>query len=197
MIKLDQPKTLVDGGLAIKIGELFCDALYGDLSRQKPLSASDQETYWRVEGNWNRDGVTEGLAEFFLSIAKMDGRVTDVGEAMRVNPHPSVTKLLNEPDEQKGIGSIDPGMAAQCMLRLTSLSRGALVFSEELAVKLGEAFCQTRYGDLKRQAPLMATDRQTYWRVEGNWNRESRVGISGPFFLSINKYDGRVIAIGE
>jgi hypothetical protein len=197
MAKLNPPQRLVDDGLAIRIGELLCDALYGDLSRQQPLFATDKETCWRVEGNWNRDGIMEGLAEFFLSIAKSDGRVTDVGEVMRVEPHPSIAALFGGPEVRSETERIHPEMTAQCMVLLNNLGRGSLIFSEDLAIKLGEAFCQAHYGDLQRQAPLTAADKETYWRVEGNWNRDGKLNGTGPFFVSIEKYDGRVTEIGE
>lgn len=48
--------VIFDADVAVKIGELLCKAHYGkgELERQKPLSAVDKSTYWRVEGSWNR-----------------------------------------------------------------------------------------------------------------------------------------------
>ncbi len=212
MAKIDQPEIVFGSELAVKIGELLCDALYGDLSRQRPLSATDKEGCWRVEGNWNRNGLTEGLAEFFLSIEKSNGRVTDIGEAMRVTPHPSVAALFSEHIAQKTEGrtgavapvygsskldEIDPEATARCMLLLNNLGHGGLVFSDDLAVDLGHALCDAHYGDIQRQMPLAAIDKGTYWRVEGNWNRDGKVRGAGPFFVSIEKYDARVTEIGE
>jgi hypothetical protein len=62
-------------------------------SRVKDLiSVTDKDTYWRVEGNWNRDGEIEGTGAFFVSIEKYDGRVTDLGILF----HPAVVPLLKE-----------------------------------------------------------------------------------------------------
>jgi hypothetical protein len=206
---------VADDGLAIRIGELLCDALHGDLSRQNPLFAMDRGTYWRVEGSLNRDGTMDGPAEFFLSIDKTDGRVSDIGEVARIAPHPSVIPIINEhyateqsqqrlerttlgPHLERYSGSeIEPKGASECMLLLTKLGRGGVVGSEDLAIRLGEILCQVHYGDLARQTPLMASDKDTYWRVEGNWNRDGKMSEAGPFFVSIEKYDGRVTEVGE
>jgi hypothetical protein len=62
-------------------------------SRVKDLiSVTDKDTYWRVEGNWNRDGEIEGTGTFFVSIEKYDARVTDFGILF----HPAVVPLLKE-----------------------------------------------------------------------------------------------------
>lgn len=197
MGKIDRSENLIDGDLAIKVAELLCDALYGDLARQKPLSATDNGTYWRVEGNWNRDGTMEGFAEFFLSIAKSDGRITDIGEAMRIAPHPSIAALFNGSDAQAETKGFDSETTAQCTLLLTNLGRDGLIVSGDLAVRFGEAFCQAHYGDLQRQMPLAAADKKNCWRVEGSWNRDQQANDAGSFFISIDKYDGRVTEIGE
>jgi hypothetical protein len=72
--------------LALGIAELLCEAHYGkeELVRQRPLFAVDKETYWRVEGSWNRDGKIQGYGNFYLSIEKYNGRVTDIGCWMRL-----------------------------------------------------------------------------------------------------------------
>lgn len=74
--------------LAVGIGELLCEAHYGKdgLAEQKPLFAVDNGTYWRVEGSLNRDGKVQGRGNFYLSIEKYDGRVTDIGCWMRYGP---------------------------------------------------------------------------------------------------------------
>jgi hypothetical protein len=65
-----------------------------ELARQKPLSVTDNETYWRVEGSWNQDGKSEGLGAFFVSIEKYDGRVTDFGQLYPYRAHPSVVPTI-------------------------------------------------------------------------------------------------------
>jgi len=205
MTQADEVSIVADSGLAIKIGELLCEALYGDLARQNPLSAADKGTYWRVEGSWNRDGMMEGSAEFFLSIDKADGRVSDIGEAIRITPHPSIIPLMNQsatgtgserrvegpvaidPSKSNSGSEIEPNKTADCLLLLTKLNRGGVVFSSELAQKIGEALCESRYADLSLQSPLKVDDMGTYWRVKG----------AGTFFASIAKYDGRVADISE
>jgi hypothetical protein len=213
MTNLDRTGIVADAGVARRIGELLCDALYGDLSRQEPLAVIDRESYWRVEGNWNRDGIIEGPAEFFLSVDKSDGRITDLGELMRYAPHSSVLPIINEHFARTKIDEttvaketwrkrsendqVDPDRSAAGMLILINLARGGVIFSGDLAVKIGEVLCDAHYGDLPRQLPLRVLDKDTYWRIEGNWNRDRQAEGQGPFFLSINKFDGRVIEIGE
>jgi hypothetical protein len=76
--------------------------------------------------------------------------------------------------------------------------QGGLIRSAELAVQIAEALCETHYGrdELVRQKPFFAVDKGNYWRVEGNLNRDGKIQGKGNFFLSIEKYDGRVIDIG-
>jgi hypothetical protein len=84
-------------------------------------------------------------------------------------------------------------------LIMTQATRGGVVFSSELAIKLAEMLCEAHYGadDLARQRPLSAVDKDTHWRVEGSWNRNREIDGPGAFFVSIEKYDGRVIDFGE
>jgi NTF2 fold immunity protein len=96
--------TMTRGGivfssdLAQKVAELLCEAHYGaeELARQRPFSATDKETYWRVEGSWNRDGKSEGAGAFFVSIDKYDGRVTDFGQWFPYRAHPSVVPIIKQ-----------------------------------------------------------------------------------------------------
>jgi len=190
---------IANDDVAIKIGELLCEALYGDLSKQKPLTAIDKSNLWRIEGSRNRGGTEEGAAQFFLSIDKSDGRVRGVGETMLLNPHPSVVSIL---DKYLATGSDDQfeddrSSSDACMLLLNSLGRGGLIFSADLAAKIGEVLCEAHYGDLSRQMPLSVTDKETYWRVEGDWNRDGNLDGPGPFYISIEKDDGRIAEIGE
>lgn len=76
--------------------------------------------------------------------------------------------------------------------------QGGLIRTAELAVKIGEALCEEHYRkeELARQQPLFAVDKDTYWRVEGSWNRDGQIPGNGNFYLSIEKYDGRVIDFG-
>jgi hypothetical protein len=215
MAKPDESAIIMTSAVAIKIGELLCDALYGDLSLQRPLTATDNGSSWRVEGARNRDGTMEGPAQFFLSIGKSDGRVTGVGEAMRLDPSPSVISILaqhfageygRQSGELKALKVLseldkpdetDRSNSDACMLLLNSIGRGGLIYTAELAEKIGEVLCEAHYGDLSRQMPLSVVDKETYWRVEGNWNRHGKLDGPGPFYISIAKDDSRITAIGE
>jgi len=85
------------------------------------------------------------------------------------------------------------------MLFMTKLARGGVVFSSDLAVKLAELLCEAHYGadELARQGPFSVTDKDTYWRVEGNWNHDGKIDGLGALFVSIEKYDGRVTDFGQ
>ena len=98
MTKMTRGGIVFSSDLAQKFAELLCEAHYGvqELARQKPLSVTDKETYWRVEGSWNRDGKSEGPGAFFISIDKYDGRVTDFGQSLRYRAHPSVVPKIKQ-----------------------------------------------------------------------------------------------------
>jgi hypothetical protein len=86
------------GDLAEKIAELLFEAHYGkeEPAGQRPLLVTDKDTYWRIEGNWNREGKISGRAELFVSIDKYNGRVTNFGGHARLQPHPSVVPILQQ-----------------------------------------------------------------------------------------------------
>lgn len=81
---------------------------------------------------------------------------------------------------------------------MINMARGGVVFDANLARAVGEALFESHYGgdELKRQLPLIIEDKEDYWRIEGSWNRDFKVDDSGPLFLSIHKYDGRVFDLG-
>lgn len=85
------------------------------------------------------------------------------------------------------------------MLLMTKMTRGGVVFSSDLAVKLAEVLCDAHYGEaeLARQKPFIVTDNDTYWRVEGRLNCDGAIDGPGAFFVSIGKYDGRVTDFGR
>ncbi len=72
---------IYDVEMARRFGEILLEAHYNkdELERQRPLSVEDKGAYWRVEGSWNRDRKIEGMGAFFLSVAKYDARVLDIG----------------------------------------------------------------------------------------------------------------------
>jgi len=77
--------------------------------------------------------------------------------------------------------------------------QGGLIRTAELAVQIAEALCAAHYGkdELEQQKPLLAIDKENRWRVEGSFNRDGKIVGGGNFFLSIEKYDGRVTDIGR
>jgi hypothetical protein len=199
---LPQNGIVCDGSLAVKLGDLLCDALYDDVAQQRPFSVKEERASWRVEGSRNRDGELNDRAEFFLSLEKSDGQVSDIGESIRYQPHPSVIPIINEHLAQRKSqpnSELDNRAEANQsgMLLLINMARGGVVFSGDVAVKIGELLCEAHYGDLSRQAPLVVQDKQTCWRVEGSWNRDGKASGPGPFYMSIQKYDARVIDFGE
>jgi hypothetical protein len=96
MTQITRGGVVFSGDLALKLAEALCEFHYGkeELARQSPLTVADKDTYWRVEGNWNRDGKTEGPGAFFVSIEKHDGRVTDFGKWFPYHAHSSVVPLI-------------------------------------------------------------------------------------------------------
>lgn len=193
-----------DGNLAVNLADLLCAALYDDVTQQRPFSVKEEGAAWRVEGSRNRDGALNDRAEFFLSIEKSDGRVLDVGELVRYQPHPSVIPIIDEyfaRRESKPNSEFDSGAGVEKnksgMLLLIDMARGGVVFSGDVAIKIGELLCEAHYGDFSRQSPLVVQDKQTCWRVEGSWNRDGSAQGPGPFYMSIQKYDAQVIDFGE
>jgi hypothetical protein len=89
--KINSGGVICDADLACAIGVLLLERHYGadELARQKPLTAADKGDYWRVEGAWNRDNRLEGRGSFFLTIWKLDGRITDFGCWAAYRPDPA------------------------------------------------------------------------------------------------------------
>jgi hypothetical protein len=201
---------LYDKDLAIRIAELLCEAHYGDLRKQTPLSVTDGGYYWRVEGNRNRDGAINGPAEFFLSIEKHDGRVTDFGQYVRCPPHPWVVQVLREDhNDEKSNSNLASASATQSnnetsdlpsvtgTLFLIELARGGVIFDARLATNVVEALFDAHHYDDKVEAPMLAEDRGKYWRVERSRKQEGDTIEASRLYACIQKYDGRVIEFGE
>ena len=93
-------------------------------------------------------------------------------------------------DEMANPGSI---------MLLHKISRGGVICDAALACSIGALLFERHYGadELARQQPLMATDKGECWRVEGNWNRAGEAEGSGPLFLTIAKFDGRITDFGQ
>ncbi len=103
LVEITRGGVVFDSDLAVKIGEALCEGHYGkeELERQRPLSAIDNGTYWRIEGSWNRDRKIDGPAAFFLSIEKRDGRIIDIGQWFAYHAHPSVVPIIKQHLAQK------------------------------------------------------------------------------------------------
>ena len=98
MTKMTRGGIIFSSNLALNLAELLCEAHYGteELARQKPLSVTDKDTYWRVEGSFNRDGELEGPGTFFVSIQKYDGRVVDFGQVLQYRADPSAVPAIKQ-----------------------------------------------------------------------------------------------------
>jgi NTF2 fold immunity protein len=98
-------------------------------------------------------------------------------------------------DGSKSPLAVAPG---EGLLFMTKLMRGGLVFSGDLAERIAELLFEAHYGkdELARQRPLLVTDKDTYWRIEGSRNRDGKVDGRAELFISIEKYNGRVTDFG-
>ena len=83
-------------------------------------------------------------------------------------------------------------------LLLTKFARGGIIYDAEIARKFGEIVLEAQYSrdELLRQQPLIVEDKGAYWRIEGSWNRDRKIEGMGEFFLSVAKYDARVLDVG-
>jgi hypothetical protein len=84
------------------------------------------------------------------------------------------------------------------MLDLIEMARGGLVFDPGVARRIGELLLEAHYGtaELERQRPLIVTDKGDQWQIDGSWNRDQKIEGKGPFFMSMRKFDGRVLDFG-
>lgn len=84
------------------------------------------------------------------------------------------------------------------MVEFVNMARGGVIYDAEVARKIGEILLEAHYGkeEFERQRPLVVEDKASYWRVEGSWNRDQKIEGNGAFFLSITRYDLRVLDIG-
>lgn len=92
-----------------------------------------------------------------------------------------------------------PVASGKTMLLMVEGARGGVVFDAALAAKIGELLCEAHFGkvELERQKPFTAVDKGTYWQVDGSRNRDRKRDGPGAFFLSIEKYDGRITDFGH
>lgn len=108
MIQMARGGVVFDAEVAVRLAELLCEVHYGksEVERQKPFVATDKGELWRVEGSWNRDHGENGPGMFFLSVNKLDCRLTDFGMEWALQPHPSVVPIIEE--HLRSQGSEDP-----------------------------------------------------------------------------------------
>lgn len=72
------------------------------------------------------------------------------------------------------------------MLDFRAMTHGCLVSDPEMARRLGDTYLEILYGteERDRQQPLVASEQDDCWRIEGSWNRlgswASRVGSTPP-----------------
>ncbi len=85
------------------------------------------------------------------------------------------------------------------IMMLHKISRGGVICDAQLACAIGALLFECHYGadELAQQQPLVATDKGECWRVEGSRNRDSKAEGSGPLFLTIAKFDGRITDFGQ
>lgn len=197
--------VIFDAELARRLAELLLEAHYDreQRVRQCPLIVVDKGEQWQVDGSWNRDRKIEGDGAFFMSVQKDHGCVTDFGVWGIFHPAPEALAIIGahrrekKPDSHMLSDTVDP-TAPTGMLRLINMARGGVVFDVELARRLGELLLEAHYGkaQLERQQPLMVIDKGEYWQLGGSWNRDRKIAGHGAFFMSVQKFDGRVSEIG-
>ncbi len=92
----------------------------------------------------------------------------------------------------------DPPKFNDSRLMMFAMTRGSMVFDREMACRLAETYLVAHYGieELEKQLPLIATDAGDCWRVEGSWNRDCKRWDTTWFFITLWKYDGRVVDLG-
>jgi hypothetical protein len=84
------------------------------------------------------------------------------------------------------------------MLDFRAMTHGCLISAPEMALCLGNAFVEILYGteERERQQPLVASEQDDCWRIEGSWNRQGDLGEQGWFYAIIWKHDGRLVDFG-
>ena len=75
-------------------------------------------------------------------------------------------------------------------------SRG-LLYKEEQVEQLCVLLFDVHYpGEVERQRPFLIADKGDHWQVDGSWNRDKRLEMAGPVFMSVRKSDARVTDFG-
>lgn len=97
-----------------------------------------------------------------------------------------------------GDSTSSTGRSSEAVLRLMEIEGRYLISTPDLAIKIAEVLCEAGYGknEVDRQRPFVATDKETYWRVEGSLNRDGEIAGSGHFYVSIEKFNCRVTEFG-
>ena len=96
------------------------------------------------------------------------------------------------------IGKIPDPPKWSRQLDFRAMTHGCLIPDPEMALRLADTYLEILYGaeERERQQPLVATEQDDCWRIEGSWNRDGALGEQGWFYASIWKYDGRLVDFG-
>lgn len=86
-----------DPEMARRLGDAYLEILYGteERDRQHPLTASEQDDGWKIEGSWNRDGAMGEQGWFYATIWKYDGRLVDFGIRLHIEYSPADRERIN------------------------------------------------------------------------------------------------------
>lgn len=110
---------------------------------------------------------------------------------------------MSEPSSPYGlpplhIGKVPDPPKRGRMLDFRAMTHGSLVSDLEMARRLGDAYLEILYGieERDRQQPLVASEQDDCWRIEGSWNRDGAMGERCWFYATIWKYDGRLVDFG-
>ncbi len=81
------------------------------------------------------------------------------------------------------------------LMYVRGIINGGLILQSEMAIKLAEVFLCYTYSEqhLEQQRPLVATERNEKWYIEGSYNKVKNVGDLGPALVILEKKNGRVL----
>lgn len=87
-----------DPEMARRLGDAYLEILYGteERDRQHPLTASEQDDGWKIEGSWNRGGAMGEQGWFYAVIWKYDGRLVDFGIHLHIEYSPADRERINK-----------------------------------------------------------------------------------------------------
>lgn len=81
--------------LAVGISELIIANAYGreELVLQRPLSATDLDNQWLIEGNTNRTQISDGRGPIRILMRKTDAAILDVRLPLIMSTSPNSTDI--------------------------------------------------------------------------------------------------------